>query len=181
MQKAINKEKEQAGNRTVTVVNSGKRVFRDSFDGDPFELRPGYKASVPAKVAWTWFGDPEFRPDPDNPSAKGHVAQWNRELSRLESRHGWVGGTSPYPEERDKLDKQRKESLWKYILDGNLYIKEFGRGETWYRRVALKQRSTVIGVPLDGTEEVGDEQTKVTDEDEIPNPKLPEKVKGSGK
>lgn len=145
MQKAVNKEKEQLARRTVTIVNSGKRTFKDSFDGSRLEIRPGYKASVPAEMAWLWFGDPDLRPD----SPKGTVKDWNRELSRLESRHGYTGGTSPHPHEQQKLDEQRKASFWSYILEGNLYIKEWGRGAEWYRKVNQALNSEIIGVPIE--------------------------------
>jgi len=112
----VSKEIEEASQDIVSIVNVGTRNVRLRCNGRPYvfpgksdKYPNGSIMHVPAGRAWLW---------PGNPSARSNQRDWTNEVRALENRHG--------PE------------TWKYISDGNVYVREWaadpglGKGEQFY-------------------------------------------------
>ena len=95
----------------VTIVNEGDQEFVEKHGGIIHRIKARSYMFVPAAKAWLWFGDPIERDT---------VSDWNQELRRLQARYGFV------------QDDRTTHKRWKYILDGKIYVKEFGKGSDFY-------------------------------------------------
>ena len=115
-------------------------------------VSPGFEKPIPQKVAWAVMGDPDLLPGQDRLPLEGSVKEWNHQVDRLREFHGYTLYTK-YEETAEQASerlhgpnpsdpKGAKQlpyvdgavyynemidpaSDWKFILDGNLYIKEW--------------------------------------------------------
>src|ERR1035437_9141740 len=111
---AMSAELRDAINQIVTIVNEGDKQIELTFDGQLHRLRPKSFIRTNADRAWHWFG---------NPTCRTSVKDWNEEVHRVRTMHGYVTDTKI--QVRDNSGKLREVlehpyPTWQYIMDGHI-------------------------------------------------------------
>ncbi len=122
----------EAANKIVHIVNEGDLDFPLTFDGMRHRVngrRNGRAQVLPVSAdrAWHWFG---------NPSKRTSYKTWSQEVRRIKSMFGYVNDTMiDKRDETGRIIGRVKENpcpFWDYIMDGKIYVKEFGKGANMY-------------------------------------------------
>lgn len=137
------------------VYNHGDKDIEFTHDGTRYLLLAHTKEQYPARVVWLLLGDPDLRPGMRNKPTFGTNMTWSREVERLMHKHAawWFNpdcSNGQYsPPGKTEFDKN---SVWKYIIDGNLYSPDFCRRKecsTYYSTADKIQRPMhVSNTPL---------------------------------
>ena len=118
-----------AAQRVVTVINTGNRQIKERYNGKVYLFPPRSAAHLSSEVAYTWFGDP---------SRRTNMRDWNEEVHGLMNR---VGG----PKSVENPNGWR----WEYQLEGNFYVREWGRGKEYYAVQPDKEEEVYEAFPLE--------------------------------